>query len=95
MSGPVAIHTLTIDSTDALAAARFWRDLLDYAIRANHTTPIHLYDPDGDGPDLLFAWTDDCKVAKNRIHLDLRPDDQHATVQRLTAITPRRTMREP
>lgn len=82
MSERVTIHTVTVECTDASAAARFWRDFLGYAIKANHTRSIHLYDPTGLGPDLLLAWTDDAKVGKNRIHLDLRPTDQDAAVDR-------------
>ncbi len=82
MSGRVRIATVTVECTDASAAARFWRDFLGYAVKANHTTSIHLDDPTGLGPDLLLAWTDEVKVGKNRIHLDLRPDDRDAAVDR-------------
>ncbi len=82
VTAPVAIHTLTIACHDAVAAARFWRDLLGYAVVANHTSSIHLRDPAGRGPDLLFAWTDEAKGGQNRIHLDLRPEDQDLSVRR-------------
>jgi catechol 2,3-dioxygenase-like lactoylglutathione lyase family enzyme len=82
VSARVTIHTITVECMDASAAARFWRDFLGYAVKANHTTSVHLTDPDGIGPDLLFAWADRAKVGKNRIHLDLRPDDQDVAVQR-------------
>jgi catechol 2,3-dioxygenase-like lactoylglutathione lyase family enzyme len=82
----VTIHTITIGCTDAKVAARFWRDFLGYAIKANHTSSIHLRDPAGLGPDLLLAWTDDAKIGKNRIHLDLRPDDQDGAVERALSL---------
>jgi catechol 2,3-dioxygenase-like lactoylglutathione lyase family enzyme len=82
VSQRITIHTVTFECTDAAAAARFWRDFLGYAIKANHTRSIHLYDPTGFGPDLLLAWTADAKIGKNRIHLDLRPADQYAAVER-------------
>jgi len=34
-------------------------------------------------PGLLFVQADEAKVAKNRLHLDFRPDDQAAEVDRL------------
>ena len=80
MSEPVTIHSVTVECSDASVAARFWRDLLGYEVKANHTRSVHLLDPNGLGPDLLFAWTDEVKVGKNRIHLDLRPADQEAAV---------------
>lgn len=82
MSTRVTIQTVTVECTDASEAARFWRDFLGYEVKANHTRSIHLYDPHGLGPDLLLAWSDDVKEGKNRIHLDLRPDDQDSAVAR-------------
>jgi catechol 2,3-dioxygenase-like lactoylglutathione lyase family enzyme len=82
VSTRVTIHTITVECTDAHAAARFWRDFLGYTVEANHTTSVHLRDPDGIGPDLLLARADSAKVGKNRIHLDLRPDDQDMAVER-------------
>jgi hypothetical protein len=41
-------------------------------------------------PDLLFLNVADGKVAKNRVHLDLRPDDQAAEVARLEVLGARR-----
>lgn len=81
VSERVRIHTITVACTDARAAARFWRDFLGYEVRANHTSSIHLEDPDGVGPDLLFAWTEDAKVAQNRLHFDLRPPNQDAALE--------------
>lgn len=86
MSERVAIHTVTIECTDAWAAARFWRDFLAYEVKPNHTRSVHLSDPTGLGPDLLLAWTDRVKVGKNRIHFDLRPTDQDAAVNRAVAL---------
>jgi hypothetical protein len=41
-------------------------------------------------PDLLFLRVPEGKVVKNRLHLDLRPDDQAAEVARLEAFGARR-----
>jgi len=38
---------------------------------------------DGVSPDLLFSRLAEPKVGKNRLHFDLRPDDQAAEVARL------------
>jgi hypothetical protein len=38
---------------------------------------------DGISPDLLFLRVPEGKTTKNRLHLDLRPDDQAAEVARL------------
>jgi hypothetical protein len=41
---------------------------------------------DGVSPDLLFVAVPEAKTIKNRLHLDLRPDDQDAEVQRLLGL---------
>ena len=37
-------------------------------------------------PDLVFSAVPDDKVVKNRLHLDLRPSDQVAEVERLIGL---------
>ena len=41
-------------------------------------------------PDVLFVRVSNEKAAKNRVHLDLRPDDQEAEVSRLEGLGARR-----
>jgi hypothetical protein len=41
-------------------------------------------------PDLLFLEVPEAKSVKNRLHLDLRPDDQTAEVERVIALGARR-----
>ena len=41
---------------------------------------------DGRGQDILFLRVPEAKTIKNRLHLDLRPDDQDAEVARLLAL---------
>ncbi len=45
---------------------------------------------DGVSPDLLVGRVPEAKSIKNRLHLDLRPDDQAAEVVRLEALGCRR-----
>ncbi len=42
-----------------------------------------LVDPDGVQPPVGFLKVPERKTAKNRLHIDLRPDDQEAEVERL------------
>ena len=41
-------------------------------------------------PDLLFLRVPEPKTVKNRLHIDLRPDDQAAEVARLERLGARR-----
>ena len=45
---------------------------------------------DGVAPDLLFLRVPEAKAVKNRLHLDLRPEDQLAEVARLEGLGARR-----
>jgi hypothetical protein len=76
--------------------AAFWEAALGW--RRTHDTPeeVVLEPPagsaeDGVVPDLLFLRVPDSSPGKNRLHLDLRPDDQDAEVARLIALGGRRT----
>ena len=41
-------------------------------------------------PGICFVPVDDAKFQKNRLHIDLNPDDQNAEVERLLALGTRR-----
>lgn len=41
---------------------------------------------DGIVPDLLFLRVNDARLVKNRLHIDLRPDDQDWEVSRLESL---------
>jgi hypothetical protein len=45
---------------------------------------------DGVAPDLLFLRVPEDKAVKNRLHLDLRPEDQATEVARLERLGARR-----
>ena len=45
---------------------------------------------DGAAPDLLFLRVPEEKAGKNRLHLDLRPEDQAAELARLEGLGARR-----
>ena len=47
---------------------------------------VRLRPPPGAGPDWIFIAVTDEKVVKNRIHLDFRPDEQQAEVDRVIAL---------
>ena len=47
---------------------------------------VVLHAPPGAGPNWIFIAVSDEKVVKNRIHLDFRPDDQQAEVERVIGL---------
>jgi catechol 2,3-dioxygenase-like lactoylglutathione lyase family enzyme len=84
----IRVQCLCVDAGDPDRIARFWERALGW--RRTHSEPdqVVLEPPEGspeDGvaPDLLFLRVPEAKAGKNRLHLDLRPDDQAAEVARL------------
>ncbi len=51
------------------------------------TPPVFEIQPKPDQfPGMMFLPVGDAKESKNRLHIDLRPDDQAAEVERITAM---------
>jgi hypothetical protein len=85
------IYTITIDAHDPATLAEFWRQVLDFEVAYSNGDEVAI-EPPGEStcPALLFGRSSDGKTTKNRIHLDLAPNDQAAEVERLLALGARR-----
>jgi catechol 2,3-dioxygenase-like lactoylglutathione lyase family enzyme len=86
---------LCIDTRDPDGLASFWQAALGWRRTFEQDDEIALEPPEGspeDGvsPDLLFLRVPEEKAGKNRLHLDLRPEDQAAEVARLERLGARR-----
>lgn len=84
-------HT-TVDCRDAYTLSEWWKQVLDYIDIADDPNEpgdeeCMIQRRDG-GHRLLFIEVPDAKVAKNRLHMDLRPADstQDEEVARLVAL---------
>jgi hypothetical protein len=84
-----------VDSTDPARLAAFWEEALGW--RRTHEEegevalePLAGSPEDGVAPDLLFLKVPEAKSGKNRLHLDLRPQEQLVEVQRLERLGARR-----
>jgi catechol 2,3-dioxygenase-like lactoylglutathione lyase family enzyme len=91
----IRIQCLCIDTTDPARLASFWQAALGWRRTFEEDDEIVLEPPEGskeDGvaPDLLFLRVPEEKAGKNRLHLDLRPEDQAAEVARLEGLGARR-----
>jgi hypothetical protein len=91
----IRIQCLCIDSGDPAKIASFWQAALGWRRTSEGEDEVVLEPPEGsaeDGvvPDLLFLKVPEGKAVKNRLHLDLRPEDQAAEVARLEALGARR-----
>ena len=90
------IQCLTIDCADPDTLAAFWSAALGLPSFKEQDGDVWIgpgegHPHDGIMPDLLFIKVPDDKDVKNRLHLDLRPDDQAAEVARLEGLGARRT----
>ncbi|MGW7259051.1 VOC family protein [Streptomyces sp. NPDC054834] len=80
------IRHITVDCADAYVLATFWSQVLEL--------PVHDDDHPGDpealieGAGLLFVTVPEAKTVKNRVHLDLQPQDRtrDEEVERLLAL---------
>lgn len=88
------IQCVTIDAHDPRALAAFWAETLSWRVTHDSAEEVVIEPAEGDGdpriPDLLFIHVADDKAAKNRLHFDLRPEDQAAEVARLEGMGARR-----
>jgi catechol 2,3-dioxygenase-like lactoylglutathione lyase family enzyme len=80
-----------IDTPDPSELARWWAELLGWRITYEDGEEVVLEPQAGSPeagvvPDISFFKVDDPKVAKNRLHFDLRPDDRDAEVARAEAL---------
>jgi hypothetical protein len=85
------IQCLCIDCHEPSGLARFWEDALGWRRTHEEDDEVVLEPPagspeDGVVPDLLFLRVLEDKTLKNRLHLDLRPQDQSAEVERLIGL---------
>ena len=85
----LSLQCITVDAHNPKALAEFWAEVLGWTVGEDGDDigwwiERELGDPNKTGfPDILFLKVPDSKVVKNRLHLDLRPDDQAAEVARL------------
>ena len=76
---------VVVEAEDATALGRWWAEALDWVV-VDDDPPVFEIRPTPDQvPGILFLGTAGAKDAKNRLHLDFRPDDQGAEVARLLA----------
>jgi predicted enzyme related to lactoylglutathione lyase len=91
----LGIQCLCIDTIDPRGLATFWEQALGWRRTYDEPGEVAIEPQEGSPeegvvPDLLFLKVPETKAVKNRLHLDLRPDDQAAEVERLEALGARR-----
>ena len=77
---------LIVDAADPIALGRWWQEALGWVVVHQTDEEFEIRPAPDRKPGLLFGVSPDEKVGKNRLHIDLRPDDQEAEAERFLAL---------
>jgi len=87
----VRFYSIVVDAADPAALGRWWAAALDWEVTFEADDEVDV--AAGRGPDgkelepiLTFVPVPEEKAGKNRLHIDLAPDDRDAEVERLIAL---------
>ncbi|KRV49348.1 glyoxalase [Wenjunlia vitaminophila] len=86
----LVLHQIAVDAHDVPGLARWWAEVLRYQILFEAEDEVVIGEDATTRPGLCFLPVPEGKTVKNRLHLDLAPDDQAAEVARLEGLGARR-----
>jgi hypothetical protein len=81
---------VVVDAQEPAELARWWAVALQWVVTFESADEVEIRPTPETLPGLLFVPVPDAKAAKNRLHLDFRPADQAAEVERLLSMGARR-----
>ncbi|SCE66693.1 Glyoxalase-like domain-containing protein [Micromonospora haikouensis] len=76
-------ESLTVVARDPARLARWWAEALGYRVVAERPGEVEIRQSADRLPGIVFLPVSGDKQGRNRLHLDLRPADQEAEVERL------------
>ena len=76
----------SIDARDPVALGVWWREALGWVIVNDDPDEFEIRPAENRTPGLLFVAVPEHKTVKNRLHIDLRPDDRDREVERLLSL---------
>ncbi|MEV8456617.1 VOC family protein [Streptomyces sp. NPDC052095] len=82
----VSLCSIVIDAHDPPALARFWCAVLDWKVLHEAEDEYVIGADESTLPMITFVPVDDPKTVKNRLHLDLDPDDRDTEVARIIGL---------
>ena len=82
--------SVVVDCTDIGAQSRFWAEVLDYRVVFEADDEVAIARDEHTWPGLVFVPVPEAKAVKDRLHIDLNPDDQDAEVARLERLGAKR-----
>ncbi|WP_028046661.1 VOC family protein [Cellulomonas sp. URHE0023] len=79
------VEMITFDTADARALAAWWAAQLGGTVRDDHDGWYVMVVPPEGGPWLGFQKVTHPTPGKNRVHIDLRPQDPAGAIERLVS----------
>jgi predicted enzyme related to lactoylglutathione lyase len=86
----VRFYTVVVDSHEPKQLAEWWAQVLDWKIVFESADEVVVGKDDDTYPALIFLPVPEDKTVKNRLHIDLAPDDQDIEVRRIEALGAKR-----
>ncbi|MEU2153505.1 VOC family protein [Streptomyces sp. NPDC019396] len=86
----VRLYHLVLDARDLPGLSRFWSQVLDWKVLYEAEDEVVIGADQHAMPGMCFVPVPERKTLKNRLHIDLAPDDQDAEVERILALGARR-----
>jgi hypothetical protein len=77
---------LVVDAHDPVALGQWWKGALGWVVVSDDPEEFEIRPAPDQLPGLLFVRVPDEKTVKNRLHLDFRPADRDAEVERLRGL---------
>lgn len=84
------LYHLAVDAHGLPLLARFWCAVLDWKVLFEDAEEIVIGADESAWPGMCFLPVPEGKTVKNRLHIDLAPDDRDAEVERLIGLGARR-----
>ncbi len=84
----LALDKVTFDCAETMRVAKFWAEALGFDLDpGSEADGALIRDPSGRSDGIYFQPVPESKIAKNRVHLDLRPTGSMAAeVERLAGL---------
>jgi glyoxalase superfamily protein len=77
---------VVVDAGDPAALGRWWLEALGWVVVNDDPDEFEIRPAADRPPGLLFVRVPERKAVKNRLHLDFRPDDRDAEVERFVGL---------
>jgi len=86
----VRFYTVVVDSHDPKKLGEWWAQVLDWKIVYEAPDEVVVARDDDTYPGLIFVPVPESKTVKNRLHIDLAPDDRDEEVRRIEGLGAKR-----